>query len=137
MTFIIKEYNNYNEEEILQLYHLVGWTNYTKNPEMLKSAFQNSLFVYGLYKKNNLIGLIRGVGDGYSIIYIQDIIISPDYQRRGLGTKLINYILEKYKEVYQLVLSTDNEEKTIAFYKSLGFEELKDIGCTSFMKINV
>lgn len=135
MEFLIKEYNEYNEKEILSLYQSVGWTSYVNNPSMLKNAYANSLKILGAYENEKLIGIIRVVGDGHSIVYIQDIIVLPEYQRHGIGTALLGKILEIYQNVYQKVLLTDNTEKTIQFYKSAGFEMDTDIGCRAFMKI--
>lgn len=135
MEFSIKEYNGYNEAEILNLYAKVGWTNYTTNPEMLKNAFNNSLKVYGAYENGKLLGIIRAVGDGYSIVFIQDILILPEYQHRGIGTALMKRMLEEYKHVYQKSLLTDNTEKTIQFYKSCGFEIDTDRNTRAFTKM--
>jgi len=129
----IKEYTSYNPDETFPLYKSVGWTNYTDNPKMLENAYNNSLKSYAAYDNEKLIGIIRIVGDGSSIILIQDILIYPDYQRLGIGTRLIKHILNEFKDVYQIQLVTDNIDKTKAFYKSLGFNELADIGCTGFM----
>lgn len=129
----LKEIKDYNEVDILELYQSVGWTNYTDKPKMLKESFKNSLYVVGAYDEKQLVGLIRVVGDGHSIIYIQDILVLPNYQRQGLGRILINRVLEKYVDVYQKVLLTDDQEKVIAFYKSLGFERTSDIGVLSFI----
>jgi len=135
MNFTIKEYTQYNETEILNLYKSVGWTNYSDKPEMLKNAYANSLKILGAYENEKLLGIIRVVGDGYSIVFIQDILILPDYQHRGIGTALIKKILEMYQNVYQKELLTDNTEKTIQFYKSVGFEMDTDIGCRAFLKV--
>ncbi len=135
MEFSIKEYTEYNEEEILNLYRSVGWSNYFNNPLMLKNAYAHSLKVLGAYSEDKLLGIIRVVGDGYSIVHIQDILILPEYQRSGIGTALIKRILEMYKDVYQKSLLTDNTEKTVQFYKSLGFEMDTDIECRAFMKM--
>ena len=121
-------------EEIFPLYEAVGWTNYTTNPTMLKNALEHSLFLISARdEEGNLIGFLRAVGDGYSIIYIQDIIVLPEYQRQGIGTQLLRQTLEHFKEVYQMILTTDSELKTIAFYESNGFTALSKVGCTSFM----
>lgn len=135
MEFIIKEYNKYNEEEILNLYEQVGWKNYVDNPVMLRDAYKNSLKILGAYENEKLLGIIRTVGDGCSIVYIQDILVLPEYQRQGIGKALLNEILEIYKNVYQKVLLTDNTERTISFYKSLGFTMDTDMECRAFMKI--
>ena len=135
MKYTIKEYNNYNEQEILDLYNSVGWSNYTKNTNMLKNAYSNSLKTYGAYAKEKLVGIIRVVGDGYSVVFIQDILIFPEFQRQGIGTALIQRILDEYKDVYQKHLLTDNTDKTIQFYKSIGFEMDTDIDCRAFTKV--
>lgn len=121
-------------EEIFPLYEAVGWTNYTSNPTMLKNALEHSLFLISARdEEGNLIGFLRAVGDGFSIVYIQDIIVLPEYQRQGIGTQLIRQTLEYFKEVYQMILTTDSELKTLAFYESNGFTALSKVGCSSFM----
>ena len=126
MEVILKEYTGYNEEEILGLYESVGWTNYTDKPEMLRNAYLNSLKIYGAYVDDKLIGIIRVVGDGYSVIFIQDLLVHPEFQRKGVGT------LKEYENVYQMHLITEDSEKTISFYKSLGFVDNSEIGCKAF-----
>ena len=121
-------------EDVLPLYEAVGWTNYTTKPEMLKAAFENSLHVIGAFNKDEkMIGVLRGVGDGASILFIQDILVYPEYQHQGIGTKLLQQTLEKYKNVYQIQLTTDNSMKTISFYESNGFTSLTSLNCVSFI----
>lgn len=134
MEYTIKEYRDYKENEILDLYKSVGWINYTKNPTMLEKAYQNSLRIYGAYQDEKLLGIIRVVGDGHSVIFIQDILIFPEYQHNGIGTALLRRILEDYENVYQMHLLTENTDKTINFYKSLGFLMDTDIDCRAFSK---
>jgi len=132
MEFSIKEYGTYNELEIINLYKSVGWTNYTNNPKMLENAYVNSLRILGAYEGEKLIGIIRVVGDGYSVVFIQDLLVYPEYQRQGVGTALLKQILLEYKHVYQKHLLTENTEKTIQFYKSLGFTMDTDMECRAF-----
>ncbi|MBK5897398.1 GNAT family N-acetyltransferase [Catonella massiliensis] len=132
MEVIIKEYAVYKEAEILGLYTSVGWTNYTDNPEMLRNAYLNSLNIYGAYVDDKLIGIIRVVGDGYSVIFIQDLLVHPEFQRKGVGTLLLKKVLCEYDSVYQKHLMTEDTEKTILFYKSLGFVDNSEIGCKAF-----
>ena len=121
-------------EEILPLYEAVGWTNYSTNPTMLKNALEHSLFLISARdEEGKLIGFLRAVGDGYSIVYIQDIIVLPEYHRQGIGTQLLRQTMKHFKEVYQLILTTDSELKTVAFYEANGFTALFKYECTSFM----
>lgn len=120
MNVRITDYRDYRHDEIINLYQSVGWTNYTEHPERLQEGYKNSLCILAAYHENELAGILRAVGDGATILFVQDIIVLPKYQRMGIGTSLINACLDKYKDVYQIELLTDDTEKTIAFYKSVG-----------------
>lgn len=119
-------------DQLLDLYKSVGWTSYTGQPEMLKNAYRHSLYTLAAYDGERLIGIIRAVGDGYSILFIQDLLILPEFQRQGIGTTLLKKVIESFPNVYQLHLLTDNSEKTRKFYESVGFKDVKDIQCTAF-----
>lgn len=137
MKIKIREIKKPELSEFLPLYTDAGWSNYFNNPEMLTHAYQNSLEILGAYDREKLVGIIRVVGDGHSIVYIQDIIVLREYQRRGIGSELIKAILKIYKDVYQKVLLTDDEPETVSFYKSLGFTTDSDMGCIAFIHLNL
>lgn len=130
----IKEYKTYKEDEIRALYAAVGWTAYTEDLPALERGFQNSLLVLAAYEDGELIGLIRAVGDGATVVFVQDLLVAPQKQRQGVGTALLKAVLDRYSNVRQLLLTTDNTPKTIAFYKSLGFSDLSTLGCCGFMR---
>jgi GNAT superfamily N-acetyltransferase len=130
----IKEYKEYKEDEIKRLYTEVGWSAYTENMPALEQGYKNSLIVLAAYENEELLGIIRVVGDGFTIVFVQDILVFPEKQREGVGTALLKAVLAKYPNVRQFELITDNTPKTVAFYKSLGFCEFSEIGCCGFMK---
>lgn len=90
--------------------------------------------MYAAYVNDKMVGIIRVVGDGFSVVFIQDLLVYPEYQRMGIGTALLQKVLEEYSKVYQLHLLTEDTEKTIQFYKSIGFIMDTDIGCRAFSK---
>ncbi|MDO5095721.1 MAG: GNAT family N-acetyltransferase [Peptostreptococcaceae bacterium] len=135
MQYGIKEYGAYDEAEIMKLYNSVGWSNYTKNPQMLRETFAHSLKIYGAYSEEELLGIIRAVGDGHSIVFIQDILVEPSFQRRGIGKALLQKMMEEYRNVYQMHLLTDNSPKMIAFYQSVGFADVVSQNCISFTRV--
>ncbi len=61
-----------------------------------------------------------------------DTLVAPE-QRHGIGTALIKAVLARYPAVRQVQLTTDNTPKTVAFYRSLGFSELSQLGCCGLM----
>ena len=131
----IRVYGNFQLEEITNLYQSVGWTNYLERIGILEDAYANSLCVLGAYDSDQLVGIIRAVGDGQTIVFVQDIIVLPEYQRKGIGTKLLKAVMDKYSDVYQMELLTDNTEKTKAFYRSVGFSASDDMGCVAFIRM--
>ena len=129
----IREYTKFKLDEILPLYTQVGWTAYTEDMPALERGFQHSLLVLAAYENDALLGLIRVVGDGATVILIQDILVDPEKQRQGIGSALLKAVLDRYPNVRQIQLTTDDTPKTVAFYQSLGFSELSALGCCGFM----
>ena len=123
-------------EDVLHLYQAVGWTNYTHQPEMLEQALSHSLVIYVALDGDTVVGLVRLVGDGFSSIFVQDLIVLPIYQRKGIGSALMKEALEAYKDVYQVQLVTEQTERTLGFYRSMGFETLSTYDCTGMIWVN-
>lgn len=123
-------------EDVLHLYQAVGWTNYTNQPQMLEQALPHSLAVYLAFDGEKIVGLIRLVGDGFSSVLVQDLIVLPIYQRQGIGSALMKEALEDYKDAYQVQLVTDQTERTLGFYRSMGFEILSTYNCIGMTWMN-
>ncbi|MGX6970380.1 GNAT family N-acetyltransferase [Vagococcus bubulae] len=111
-----------DSKNLKELYNSVGWIAYTQDLVGLERAITHSLYVVSAWHGEQLVGLIRVVGDGYTILYIQDILIHPDYQQQKIGTKLMCDVLETYKHVRQKVLLTVDAPNVRGFYESFGFE---------------
>lgn len=122
-------------EETLALYESVGWSAYYRQPEALEDAFSRSLCVFGAYHGEHLVGLIRVVGDGVSVVFVQDILVRPKYQRRGIGRRLVAAVLERYANVRQLHLLTDDTPETVGFYKAVGFAPVETFHFRAFTRV--
>ena len=123
-------------DDVLHLYQAVGWTNYTNQPEMLEQSLAHSLAIYVARDGEGIVGLVRLVGDGFSSVFIQDLIVLPSYQRQGIGSNLMKEALADYKDAYQIQLVTERTEKTLGFYRSLGFETLSTYDCTGMIWVD-
>ena len=123
-------------EDVLHLYQAVGWTNYTHQPQMLEKALSRSLAIYLALDGDAVVGLVRLVGDGFSSVFVQDLIVLLSYQRQGIGSNLMKEALADYKDAYQVQLATDESEKTLGFYRSLGFETLSTYDCTGMIWVD-
>ena len=123
-------------EAVLHLYQAVGWTNYTHQPQMLEMSLSHSLAIYLALDGDAIVGLVRLVGDGFSSVFVQDLIVLPSYQRQGIGSNLMKEALADYKDAYQIQLATEQTEKTLGFYRSLGFETLSTYDCTGMIWVD-
>ena len=133
MSNVVYKELNFDKEAILNLYLDNGWTMYTKDSDSLYKGIKGSLYSYAAYENNKLIGLIRVVGDNHTIIYIQDILVLQDYQQIGIGTDLIQYVINRYKNVRQICLMTGKSDKQKAFYEKNGFKEYIDSEVVGFL----
>ena len=123
-------------DDVLHLYQAVGWTNYTHQPQMLEQSLAHSLAIYVARDGEKIVGLVRLVGDGFSSVFIQDMIVLPSYQRQGIGSNLMKEALGDFKDAYQVQLVTEQTEKTLGFYRSLGFETLSTYDCTGMIWVD-
>ena len=135
MTIQFKEHKNINIQQLENLYTDVGWYAYTKDMKQLEQALHHSLDVISAWDNDKLVGLIRIVGDGLTIVYIQDILVLNHYQNQGIATKLMTKILQKYQHVRQKVLLTEEAPDVRHFYEKNGFESCDHGNLVAFAKL--
>lgn len=133
-NIIYAEENKLRIDELLHLYNDAGWTAYTNQAEKLPLAIQQSLCVFTARCNNELVGLIRAVGDGLTIVFIQDILVLKAFQRKKIGTALMQLLLKKYSSVRQKSLLTDNTIKNRKFYESFSFTACEKVNTVAFYR---
>lgn len=121
--------------KLMNLYQDAKWSNYTDNPELLSEAVRNSTYVLTAWDEDKLVGLIRAVGDGVSVIYVQDILVLTEYKRKKIGTILVKAVLTKYSNIRQKVLLTDESDETRKFYEKVGFVSSDRYHMTAFVNV--
>lgn len=122
------------ENDLTQLYNSVGWFAYTNTRVNLMAAVANSLMVVSAWADNQLVGLVRVVGDGETIIFIQDILVDPKFQSQQVGTELMNRVLNMYPNVRQKVLLTEEAPDVRHFYEKFGFRSADQGTLVAFYK---
>lgn len=134
MNITYKQTKSLNREQLENLYSDVGWTAYTTDMDLLQQALLQSLDVISAWDGERLIGLIRTVGDGLTILYIQDILVLGAYQNQGIATKLLQMAMQKHKTVRQKVLLTEEAPDVRHFYEKNGFESCDKGSAVAFGK---
>jgi ribosomal protein S18 acetylase RimI-like enzyme len=78
-------------EEYLALRLSAGWHALPK--PAVKTGLHNSLYAVCAVSEERVVGCGRISGDGGIYFYIQDLIVRPNFQRRGLGTRLMDRLM--------------------------------------------
>jgi GNAT superfamily N-acetyltransferase len=126
-VFSVSSVSEVAQADLLDLYGSVGWSAYTRDPELLAQAVRNSSFVVAARNDGgDLVGLARAISDDSTICYVQDLLVRPEYQGSGIGRSMLASITERYGHVRQTVLITDDEPAQRAFYQAMGFTEGAD-----------
>ena len=105
-------------KELADLRESIGWNrmeNEYKNPLL------TSYYHIAVYEKEVLIGYIDCVSNGVTDAYIQDLMVHPDYQRRGVGTELMTIMINYLKQKHIYMISVVFEENLKPFYEKFGF----------------
>lgn len=92
--------NTIDVQDYLTIRAEVGWI--ALQEKQATKALENSICVMGAYEDEHLIGMGRIVGDGAVICYIQDLIVIPDYQSKGVGSMLLNHLIEYVKDLNEV-----------------------------------
>lgn len=116
-------------KDLVALYDSVGWKAYTlaERCQDLGRAIANSTYVVTAWDEGRLVGLARGLSDDVSVFYLQDLVVLPSHQNRGIGTRLLKECMERFKHVRLHILLTDDDERAIRFYRSHGFHNVCDL----------
>ena len=105
-------------KELADLRESIGWNrmeNEYKNPLL------TSYYHIAVYEKEVIIGYIDCVSNGVTDAYIQDLMVHPDYQRRGIGTELMTIMISYLKQKHIYMISVVFEENLKPFYEKFGF----------------
>ena len=99
MNDIILVDNGLKAEDFVQLRIEAG---FLKTPiEQAEKAIHNGLFNVAAVYDGKTVGMGRLVGDGAMYWYLQEIIVLPEYQRKGIGTKIVSRLVKYVEEKRQ------------------------------------
>lgn len=108
--------------QLQELYNIAAFWAKDRSLEKLEIAIAHSKPVVTVWHGSKMIGFARATSDGVYRATIWDVLIHPDYQRMGLGRKLVETILAHphINQVEKVYLMTTHQQ---TFYKKIGFKE--------------
>lgn len=110
----------------------VGWGS--TDSKMVEEALQASIVCVCVYDQEKIVGFGRLIGDRTMFLYIQDVMVLPDYQGQKLGTQIMERLLanvqelkKRNPEIRTYLGASKGKEK---FYEKFGFltREEADLG---------
>lgn len=111
--------------EYIGLFKTTGWHAIPASGRASR-ALNNSLYIVCAYCDRKLVGVGRLTGDGYMYAYVNDMIVHPDYQKKGIGTKLLNSLIKYAKKAGIASLQLFSAKGKASFYRERGFAERPD-----------
>jgi predicted N-acetyltransferase YhbS len=108
-------------EESTALRRCVGWR--VLELQAVRQGLQHSLFGVCAEHDGAIIGSARVVGDGSTVFYVQEVIVRPEHQGRGIGLALMCRVMAYLEQqactgaVVGLMSASGKEP----FYERLGF----------------
>ncbi len=111
--------------DFIRLYESAGWGK--KSEDIVQVSLKNSYVTFAVIEGENVIGMARLLGDGGMAFYLKDFVISPEFQGKGVGKELLeyvqNYIKNELKDGWQTSLELMSAKGKEDFYKKFGFVE--------------
>lgn len=109
-------------EEYQTLRNAVRWS--PVSDQAVERSLKNSLYTVCAYIGKKIVGYGRVIGDGGIYYYIQDVIVLPEFQGRGIGRKIMisimNYLEDADPSAFFGLMAAKNFS---SFYKPYGFKE--------------
>jgi GNAT superfamily N-acetyltransferase len=116
------------EENIKPPYNIK--TDMEKSIRTIESYFENeTIFVA---EESRIAGFIIAFCHYWlhgNEVWISELFVSPDWQVKGIGRKLIEKVLDHFKEkdIKKISLMANKDAKAMKFYEKLGFKEFGSI----------
>ena len=112
-------------KDFIKLYESAGWG---KNSEdIVQVSLKNSYVTFAVIEEEKVIGMARLLADGGMAFYLKDFVILPEFQGKGMGKALLEYvqiyIKNQLKDGWQTNLELISAKGKEEFYKKFGFEE--------------
>lgn len=111
-------------ELIIDLYNSSGIKRPTSDKERIKKMFENSNLIISAWDNNKLVGIARSLTDFCYCCYLSDLAVRAEYQRLGIGKKLIALTKEKIGEQTMLLLLSAPD--AMEYYPKIGFKKAEN-----------
>jgi ribosomal protein S18 acetylase RimI-like enzyme len=118
MVKYVFDKTNIDKQELKELFESVNWKT-AEYPNRLFGAIKNSSYVISAWDNNELVGLLSAIDDGYINVFLTYLLVKPQYQKNGIGKKMMNEFCKHYEGFGRRILTTETDKED--YYKKFGF----------------
>jgi aralkylamine N-acetyltransferase len=125
---VIRLVDAWDDNEIVHLYRAGGWWKDEYDPKSLPGLIRGSFaFVVAVDRRTgHAVGMGRVLSDGVSDAYIQDLVVLPEFRKKGLGREIALALVRKCTGAGISWISLIAEPGTELFYRPLGFHPMRE-----------
>ena len=121
---MIKFVDHITPEEYMELRKMVGWMEFPL--EEAKNCVENAYMVICVRDDDKAIDVVRLLWDGGYVAFLSDVIVAPEYQKQGIGKKLVESVIQRIKDDmkpgFKVKLNLNAAKGKEPFYEKLGFK---------------
>ncbi|SDS45092.1 N-acetylglutamate synthase, GNAT family [Gillisia sp. Hel1_33_143] len=121
-TFTFNEIPNI--QDIITIYDTAVLKRPTESAERIAKMYENSSLIIAAWHDEKLIGVARSLTDFSYCCYLSDLAIHPEYQKHGIGKKLIDLTKKKIGDECMLLLLS--VPTAMEYYPKVGFEKVEN-----------
>ena len=131
--------NTVSAEDCDKLRNSAGWPQMHR--EQIQTGLHNSAFIVAAKANDIAVGMARVVSDGGYVYFIVDVLVLPEYQRKGIGNAMMEQIMEyircNLRDGYCIQIDLLAAKGRERFYEKFGFIKRPDekFGCGMTQRI--
>lgn len=115
------------KQAFFELFNTTSWNEtYQLDSNELIQAIENSWYATSVYDIGNLVGFGRIICDGVVHALILDLIVHPDFQNQGIGSRILEMLVDKCRQNQIRDIQLFSVKGKAEFYSKNGFKERPD-----------
>jgi len=124
MDIIYKTDHRPDVDEIIEVYNSSGINRPITDKGRIAEMYAHSNLIVTAWHANMLVGVSRALTDYCYCCYLSDLAVRSNYQKRGIGQKLVNLTREIVGDSTTLILLA--APAAISYYPKIGFTKIEN-----------
>lgn len=111
-------------DDIIHVFERSGIKRPTQDIPRIRAMFEHASLVISAWDGETLIGVCRALTDFSYCCYLSDLAVDAVYQKRGIGTRMIEKVKDSIGEEVSLILLSAPD--AMDYYPKIGFERIEN-----------